>query len=264
MRNSKPSTRFLKRHLLASDEHPFIGRIIDLSIVSLYFDSYEELSRHPDCLYALEVDSALLSLTQRVESLNLVGNMLWPEPFPTNFKDFPITRHEWLTVGADTFLMRYVSVVDCALLLVNSIIECGLSLRSCTLKNLRKARISSDLIDVLSDLLADQGYLRDERNSRFHHGHERGFTSDDSTFRLAAKLEKHGRGLHGTDSKDRPINVIRSFKEGLVELQRDFNASTRLLVRRLDKLYDLLAPEFETRFSPRFKPLPFKGGAKGT
>ena len=258
MENHKPSTRFLRRHILASDRHPFIGRIIDLSIVSLYFDSYEELSKHPDCNYALEVDSALLGLTQRVESLNLVGKMLWPEPFPKHFKDFPITRHDWLTVGADAFLMRYVSIVDCAILLVNSVLECGLPLRSCTIQSLQKAGIPSRLIDVLRDLIADQGKLRGERNSRLHHGYERGFTLDDSTFRLAARLEKHGRGLRGTDMEDRPINVSRSFKEGLVELQRDFNFSTRKLVRRLDNLYDLLAPEFERRFSPRFKPLPYE------
>jgi len=255
MHNRQPSTRFLKRHILASDRHPFIGRIIDLSIVSLHSDSYEELSRHPDCKYALEVDFALSSLIQRIESLNLVGNILWPDPFPKHFEGLPINRHEWLTVGADVFLMRYVSVVDCTLLLVNSVFECGLPARSCTLKALEKAGVPLDLIDSLVVLQADQGDLRIERNSRFHHGFERAFTSDDLTFRLAANFEKRGLGLRGTDAENRRINVSRSFKEGLVELQRDFNTSTKKLVRRMNVVYDLLAPEFEARFSPRFKPL---------
>jgi hypothetical protein len=83
------------------------------------------------------VNEALTRLVTRVESLNLAGNMLWPE-LPRDFRAFPVSRHEWLTVTTDVFLMRYISVVDCALLLVNEIFEFGLDHQACTLGNFRK------------------------------------------------------------------------------------------------------------------------------
>lgn len=43
------------------------------------------------------------------------------------------------------------------------------------------------------------------------------------------------------------------FKVGLVDLQREFNRMSRRLVRQLDRLYDLLGAEFDSRFSPKFK-----------
>ena len=73
-----------------------------------------------------DINHVLSTLTRRVESLNMVGAMLWPTKVPKNFKEFPISRYEWLTLSADVFLARYISVVDCAMILVNEVIECGL------------------------------------------------------------------------------------------------------------------------------------------
>ena len=122
----RASTKFLKRHILASDHHGFIGRVYDLSIVGLRFDSYAEVEKYPDCKYALDTNFCVTSLAQRVESLNLVGNMLWPDPYPESFESFPISGYDWLRVSTDVFLVRYVSVVDCALLLANEIFRAGL------------------------------------------------------------------------------------------------------------------------------------------
>ncbi len=254
----RPRTRFLKRYILPSDSHSFIGRVFDLGIVAYHFETYEELSRHADCKYAFDVNIALSSLTRRVESLNFVGSLLWPEPAPDDFSAFPVSRHEWLTIGADVFLMRYVSVVDCALLLTNEIFECGIEPKLCSLKSLRKAGIFSTVAACLKALLDDQGALRDERNARFHHGSERGFTLDNQTFQIAALWEHRGSEMIGIGQDGRRINVSRSFKEGLVELQREFNQSTRQLVSGLDELYGALAPEFESRFEPRFRVGPFR------
>lgn len=230
-----------------------MGRIFDLSIVAYYFDSYDELSCHADCKYAFDVNWALSSLTRRVESLNVAGNMLWPEPVPSDFNAFPVSRYEWLNVASDVFLMRYVSVVDCALLLSNEVFEVGLERHKCTIENLKKRRIPEEVVSLFVKLRADQGALREERNARFHHGTERGFTLDDETFRMAALFERTAGGLHGRDRDGRRIDVERSFREGLVELQREFNPATRRLIRRLDHLYDQLGAEFETRFVPRFR-----------
>ncbi|ACI59236.1 hypothetical protein Rleg2_6069 (plasmid) [Rhizobium leguminosarum bv. trifolii WSM2304] len=246
-------TKPLVRHILPSDNHGFIGRVYDLSIVSLNFDSYEEMAQYPDVKYALEVNYALKGLTRRVESLNLAGGLIWPERLPESFKDFAVSRYEWLTIAADVFLMRYTSVVDCALIFASGVYECGLEAKKCSFDQLKKKGVASTALYVLEQMLADQGNLRAERNARFHHGEERGFTEDSQTFEMAARFEQWGSGLTGKNQVGRTINVTRSFQEGLVELQREFNFSTKSLVKRLDEFYDILEVEFESRFGPRIQ-----------
>lgn len=259
----EPSTRFLKRYVLPSDNHGFVGRIYDLSIVAYHFDSYADLAKHEDCKYAYDVNEYVTLLARRVESLNLAGNMLWPEPFPTS-TSLPITLYEWLRASADVFLTRFVSVVDCSLQLVNAVYEAGLSPLDCKLKKLKQAGISTTVIDHVGTMLDEQARLRSERNARIHEGRERHFTLDDQTFQMAARFERGG-GMRGTDLDGRPINVNRSFREGLVRLQKEFNGSTRTLVRHLDGLYDELWPEFESRFGPRISAAThgLNGGAGG-
>jgi hypothetical protein len=245
------AVRFLRRYVLPSDNHEFVGRIYDLSIVGLHFESYEELSKHSDCKYAYDMNHVLSTLTRRVESLNMVGAMLRPTKVPKSFKEFPISRYEWLTVSADLFLGRYISVVDCAIILVNEILECGLSFEACTMQNLKKQPVPKAILTHLGEMIDEQGLFRKERNSRFHHGAERGFSSDDQILRHGALFEHRFSGAVG--SNGRPLPVERLFREGLVELQREFNGVMRKLVKQLDRLYDMLHPEFESRFSPRFR-----------
>lgn len=252
-RPKRSRTKPLIRHIVVSDSHGFIGRVFDLSIVAYHFESYEELAHHPDCKYAFHVNLTLSSLTHRVESLNLAGDMLWPAPVPKDFKDFPVSRHEWLTIAADVFLMRFISVVDCALILANDVYEVGLVPQKCSIDQLRKAGVPSKVLSVLEEMKKDQGNLRHERHARFHHGAERAFTDDDTTFRIAALMEMLGNSVEGYDQYGRCINLERSFKEGLVELQREFNAATRRLVHHLDAFYDLIGIEFESRFTPRIR-----------
>lgn len=249
------SARFLKQYVLPSDNHEFVGRIYDLSIVGMHFGTYEDLSKHADCKYAYDVNYVLSMLTRRVESLNMVGGMLWPTNMPKNFKEFPVSRYEWLTISADVFLARYISVVDCAKILVNEVFECGLSLGACTMRNLKKGPVPREVLAHLGEMRDDQGLLRKERNSRFHHGSERGFSSDDQMFRTGAVFEHRFNRM--LESTGRPLPVERLFREGLVELQREFNAVMRKVVKQLDRLYDMLSPEFEGRFSPRFRAGPF-------
>ncbi|WDR06683.1 Cthe_2314 family HEPN domain-containing protein [Devosia rhodophyticola] len=250
-KGKRARTKPLVRYVLPSDNHDFIGRVYDLSIVALNFDSFEEMAQYPDVKYALEVNYALKGLTRRVESLNLAGGLIWPERLPESFKDFAVSRYEWLTIAADVFLMRYTSVVDCALILANNVYECELEPRKCSFDQLKKKGVSPAALSILEEMLADQGNLRTERNARFHHGEERGFTEDSQTFQMAARFEQWGNGLRGKNKHGRSINVSRSFKEGLVELQREFNVSTKSIVKRLDQFYDILEIEFESRFGPR-------------
>jgi hypothetical protein len=243
----------LTRHVLPSDDHEFVGRVSDLGIVQYHFETYEELAKYADCKYAFDVGGEVSSLSRRVESLNLAGDLLWPAPLPIDFKSFPISRYEWLTVAADVFLMRYVSVVDCAMLLANEVYEAGLQPKQCTIRNLVRQGVAADVIQTLRDMLDEQGALRAERNARFHHGVERGFTDDDQTFRYAALMEHRIGGAKGRDQKGREIDLDRMFAEGLVELQHIFNEATTRLIDSLNRLYDLLGSEFEKRFGPRIR-----------
>jgi hypothetical protein len=221
--------------------------------VSLHFDTYEALAAHPDCKYAIDVNEALTNLVTRVESLNLAGRMLWLKTPPKKFRSFPVSRYEWLMVTADVFLMRYISVVDCALILVNEVLELGLDRHDCTLANLRKKGLSARVDQILTEMVSDQGSLRIERNARVHHGAERAFTQDDTTFKLASLFEHRSGGITGMDRFGRKINLERMLKEALVPLQREFNRSTRVLARQLDKLYKELWRDFEIRFGPRIR-----------
>jgi hypothetical protein len=94
--------------------------------------------------------------------------MLWPAGISKNFKEFPVSRYEWLIVSADVFLARYISVVDCAIILVNEVFECGLMFEACTIQNLKRRPVP--VLTHLGEMIGDQGLLRKERNSRFHHG----------------------------------------------------------------------------------------------
>lgn len=245
--------RPLKRFVLSADNHAFVGRIYDLSIVALHFDSYDELAKRPDCKYAFRVHHFLSTLIERVESLNMVGSMLWPKNLPADFKSFPLSRYEWLTVSADVFLMRFISVVDCVLILINEVFECDLAARDCTAAKLKKSGVPKSFLDLVEGMMADQGTLRQERNGRFHHGAERGFSSNDQMFRAGSVFE-HRRGDMWSGN-DQPLPVARYFSEGLFELQKEFNVVMRRLVRRLAELYSMLSPVFEATFSPRFRPI---------
>jgi len=249
-KSSRARTRFLKRFIISSTMHGFVGRVYDLSIVSMNFDSYAELAQYPDCKYAIDTNYWLTGLARRVGSLNMVGDMLWLDPVPKNFRDLALTRYQWLTVTTDVFLTRYISVIDCALLLVNEVYRLALEPKKCTLKNLKKRGLPGAVTNHLKLMLDEQEVLRNERNSRIHHGEEREFTDDDETFRTASLFNDRFQGMKGTDRYGRRINVDRSFKEGLVSIQRDFNRSTRLLKKQLDNLYDLLWEEFEAHFGP--------------
>ncbi|MBA4790229.1 MAG: hypothetical protein H2042_11080 [Rhizobiales bacterium] len=246
----RASATFLSRHVLASDSHRFVGRVYDLGIISLHFDTYEALSKYPDCKYAFDIGYQVQVMVERVESLNFAGALLWPNPMPDNFGQFPVSRYDWLKASADVFLMRYISVVDCAIILVNAVYEVGLDAKKCSIANLRKARVPELVLGRLQAMQDDQGALRIERNARFHHGRERSFTQDDVSFRTASLFERLGSPMVGHDRYGRKLDLVRSFKEGLVGLQRNFNSSTRRLARHLDKLYDPLGEEFEGRFAP--------------
>lgn len=246
-------TKFLTRYIIPSDEHEFVTRLYDLGIVSLHLDSYRELSKHSDCKYAFDTSQYVSTMARRVESLNMVGNLIWPAILPTQVPGFPASAYQWLTITSDVFLMRFVSVVDCAIILTNEVYECGLEEKKCSIESLRKAGVPARLLQIISYLQGDQGDLRHERNSRFHHGYERRFTSDDQTFQATANILHLSGGVGGFDSYGRKINVERFLKEGLVELQRDFNRSTRRMVKQLHRLYDHLWEEFEERFGARVR-----------
>lgn len=243
-------TRFLKRHIVTSDHHGFIGRVYELGIVSLNFDAYDELAQFPDCKYAVDTGAVLRNLTRRVESLNLVGGLLWPKLLPSSFVDMPVSRFEWLTMSVDVFLVRYVSVIDCALLLTNQVFEFELPARQCDLRRLVKSGLPASLETHFKTMLDEQEHVRGERNARVHHGHERPFTDDDTTFKTASLWNDRGLSMIGMDMYGRTIDVDLSFREGLVGLQRDFNLHVRKLEKSLDTLYDLLWDEFEDRFGP--------------
>ncbi len=245
----KPLVRFI----LPSAEHDFAGRVAQLGIIGYHFDSYEDLARHPDCKYAFDVGSVMSTLTRRVESLNMTSDLFWTETIPTKMTGLPVDPYQYMTISADVFLMRYVSVVDCAELLTNEVFECDLARKNCNIANLKRHGVPKAVCDSLKAIHRAQGDLRIERNDRFHSGWERSFTDDDRTFRSASAIFSWGRGVSGKDIYGRKLDLDRMAREALVEMQREFNAMARPLKKDLDRLYDLLSVEFEDRFGPRIR-----------
>ena len=109
------TTRFLKRRMVASDGHPFVGRVFDLSIVELNFETYDEIASYPDCRYVFHCNMAISSLVRRVESLNMVGDLIWIDPSEWADGNQFVDRYSWLNVASDVLLMRLISVHDCTL-----------------------------------------------------------------------------------------------------------------------------------------------------
>lgn len=243
-------TRGLRRYTLPSDESKFVGRVYDLSIVSLHFESCEQASKFADAMYVLEVNSRTSLLTRRVESLNHVGELLWPKkPIPPT--SLPMSAYEFCNLIQDSFLMRIVSVLDCCCILLASVLELAIDPRKASIANIAKLAPKNRCIKPLEDLSNLQNVLRAERNIRFHRAVEERFTDDDDTFRLAALWSHWGRPLEGKDRLGRDIDVNRSYKIAIDCLRSKFNSNTRTLVRSLDKFYKPLESEFEQRFKAK-------------
>ena len=238
---------------MSSGDHELIGRIYDLGVVELNFETYEELSAFSDCKYVSHCGVCMRRLVRRVESLNLAGDLMWVDPVVWEKGEQRIDRYAWLNVAADVFLIRLVSVHDCLLLFVSEIYETDLEPRQCTEGQLKKRGVPNPLLELLRSLRDGHQALRFERNSRVHQGWERTYSSCDESFKAAANFERFDRQLKGIDSVGRRINLNRYMKEGLVELQRDHNKSLRILSKRLNQVYDFIQPEFESRFRTKFR-----------
>ena len=189
------------------DGHDFVGRIYDLSVVAMHFDSYEEASNFADCKYAIDVNKSLTTLVQRVRSINLSGDMLWLEPTKDQFSNLPVAEYDWLIVAQDVFLMRYISVLDCALILTNDVYELNQPPQKCIKSRLIKLGLPQPTVALLEKVEDNQMTLRNERNARFHHGNEKQMSSDDSTFRMASLFSKKGSGLQGQDRNGEEIDL---------------------------------------------------------
>ncbi|TCI00183.1 hypothetical protein EJV46_05900 [Roseococcus sp. SYP-B2431] len=152
--------------------------------------------------------------------------------------------------SADVFLMRYISILDCAVILTNVIYELGLNIQKCTINNIRKKGAPPGVVKVLSKMLDDQGALRDERNARFHHGTEHILTDDDQVFHALSMLERMKIATISSDSSGNKLDVSHFFGTGLYSLQIKFNKPTKSLVKSLNIFYNIIEPDFEGRFGP--------------
>src|SRR2546423_1155044 len=127
-----------RRFIVSSDNHDFVGRIFDLSIVGMYFDNYEEMTKYPDAKYVLDVNERTSLLARRVESLNHVGNLLWPKA-PVRIETLPMSAYEFCNFIQDAFLMRTISILDCCCLLVVDVLELDIEPRQANIERIRKA-----------------------------------------------------------------------------------------------------------------------------
>lgn len=221
-----------KRYIIVSDNSGFVGRIYDLSIVGLNFESWDEISKYPDAKYTLAVNDRTALLTRRVESLNHIGDLLWPAK-PILISSLPIPPYEYCNLIQDAFLMRIVSVLDCCCLLVAEVLELDLDPPQANARNIRKLAPDSACCSKLEDLSKLQTDLRSERNIRFHRAEEEALTDDDQTFKIAALFSHQGTPIDGADRYGRKIDLDRVYRDAASRLQKKFNLNVRILARAL-------------------------------
>jgi hypothetical protein len=218
----------------------------------MWFDTYEELSKFPDIRYAFHINHRTTLLVTRVESLNRVGNMLWPSR-QDQFLKLPMSQYDWLNVIMDIFLMRLISVADCCLLLSNEVLELGLKPRQCKLPNLEKAGAPKSVVMSLRTILDVQGDLRDERNLRVHEGDGYAFTADDAIFRSLAQMKYMCDTKYASGPDGERIYLEDLYRHARSELRKKFNSGCRQLLKALPKFYSELYAEFEPRFSAKYR-----------
>jgi len=241
-----------RRYIVSSDNHRFVGRVFDLSVVGMHFEDYGEVKKYPDAKYALDVNERTTLLARRVESLNHVGDLLWPK-VPIRIEALPMSAYEFCNFIQDVFLMRTISILDCCCLLAVEVLELNIRPRQANIDRIRRA--SDDhpccrTLQAISDLQLD---LRTERNVRFHRGEEEPFTDDDMTFKMVALFTFRGEGMTGTDRFDRKIDLKRSYSEAIDHLRSKFRRNVQSLRIVLDSFYDALSDEFEERFRKKFR-----------
>ena len=251
-----------ERITCAFDSHQFVGRIYDLSIVSLHFDDYDEIQKYPDCKYAIDVNYAVTALVERMKSINLAGDLLWLDHNRDVFQSLPVSEYDWLKIALDVFFMRFISIVDCALILANEVFELGQEPRKCSKHRLRKAGLPDDIISIIEIMEGSQEKIRHERNSRFHHGSERSLGADDRTFHIASLMSNMGGITVGKDIYGNNINLHNLYSEAAEPLRIEYNSSLKALSEDINTLFDSLEPQFELRFKPKYKSSNFNNGKR--
>lgn len=245
-----------RSYVIRSDTHPFIGRIFDLSIASLWFEKAEEVKRFPDILFALMVNERLSLLVDRVESLNHAGDLLWPRRHKEVTTALPLSRYQWLQFIVDVFLMRIVSVTDCCLVLANEALELGKKPQECRLAQLESAGAARDVVDPLRRLVDAQADLRAERNLRVHEGVGMSLGRDDVMLRHLSMFEHLTGTSVATDVDGSQVHVAELYSEARDEIRGRFRRECIELSRRLNAFYSALHPHFEARFQEKYRSHP--------
>ncbi len=240
-----------ERFIIASDDHEFIGRVYDLSIVGLNFHTADEVEKYPDAAYALKTNERLSLLVRRVESLNHIGDLLWPET-PIEIEKLSLSAYDYCNLIQDAFLMRIISIIDCCCLLAVEVLKLSIKPRQANIERIRLASQNHPCCDKLQTLSNVQLDLREERNIRFHRGIQDELTDDDTTFQTVARFKHWGQGMTGTDRYGRAIDLDRSFAEAIEYLRGKFSKNVENLSNALSPFYDEMHEEFDKRFSPKF------------
>jgi hypothetical protein len=241
----------LNRFIISADTHRFIGRVYDLSVVGMYFRDYKEAAKYPDVKYVLDVNERTTLLTRRLESLNHVGALLWPQP-PIPIDALPISTYDFCNLVQDAFLMRTISILDCCCLLAVEVLELDVKPRQANIEQIKKLSRKHTCCDKLLELSDLQINLRTERNLRFHRGEEEALTDDDITFQTMARF-KHMHRMTGTDRHGRKTSLRRLYREAIEGLRKKFCLNTKLVSNSTNNFFDTMADEFERRLRPKFR-----------
>jgi len=242
------------------DDHTFVGRVNDLSVVGLNFDSSDQFEKFEDINYALWTNYWLSALVNRVHSLNIPIDMTKYTVEQAFVRHNPLGAYDWLNVTEDVFLMRSSSVVDCLLILMNEIEEIGETPKKCVLNRLQKKGLSKASVDQVDAINIHLTNHKNERNERFHHGLDNEFTDDDRVLKLKSNMIKYGTDINTSNiPAEKQPEVL--FKKVQSELGKKYSKIAKIIADSIYVAFDKLEPEFESRFSDKYKRRTHKFGS---
>ena len=242
-------------------EARLVGRVFDLAQpLQLGFQSWEQVREYKDAEYVLSVFFPMDFLYSRFESFQAILTLLEQDFTSEQVQALKTSRHQWLNLIRDSFLMRYSSIFDCTLILSNSVCELNLSYEKCTLYHLRRSGLPDDLIAQLEAFHGQIKRIVSERNERFHRGWEKTVSQQEQIFKIASSFEVSGNSLVGSDEHGHPINLESMFSEAITEFSAEAFTALRELQEVAVTTLDILEPYFESKFLDYFrdsKPLPW-------
>jgi hypothetical protein len=230
-------------------EHPFLVRLMELSIIGLHFSEKSEVEPFPDVFYLLSVEARMTLFQRRMRSIQRLARELSRE---LDISSIPLSLHSLVEVFADAAYMRVSSVSDLLLRFTREVYEVSLTDKDTTFGNLRRTLVDDGLLRSLGTLCDPQRPFREFRNCRIHSGFESSFDDYDAAFEMASLFRDREMGLQVMSiTDDSVVSLQYLYEKRRVELLSGLLEEVSELIQAINEILSILYFEFDQRFSAK-------------